>query len=82
MKQGIERLGRNFTAETAHRMCMDKRVFDSRNEARDFAIRGEKLYGNVATTPYKCALCGDWHLTSLDKEASARSRGRNWRNKE
>ena len=78
MKQGIERLGRNFTPETAHRMCMNKKVFDSRNKARDFAIRGKKLYWNSSTTPYKCGLCGGWHLTSLDKEASAKARKRKW----
>ena len=83
MKAGIERLGRNFTPETAHRMCMDKRVFGSRNEARDFAIKGKKLYENNAKlTPYRCRLCGEWHLTSLSKEQGARSRKRNWRTQE
>lgn len=78
VKQGIERLGRNFTPETAHRMCMDKRAWPSRNEARDFAIRGKKN-GNSSTTPYRCQLCSKWHLTSLSKQDSAAVRKRNWR---
>jgi hypothetical protein len=79
MKSGMERIGRNFSPETAHRMCLDKRKFESKNEARDFAIRGKKLHGNNSTDPYRCNLCGGWHLTSLDKETSAKSRRRNWK---
>ena len=78
MKQGMERLGRNITPKTAQRMCLDKRKFDSKNEARDFAKRGQK-WGNHSATPYKCPLCSVWHLTSLSKEDSAMARKRVWR---
>jgi hypothetical protein len=79
MKTGLERIGRNFTPETANRMCLDKRKFDSRNEARDFAIRGRKLFGNSSTSSYKCNLCNGFHLTSLKKADSAAVKRINWR---
>ena len=64
-QEPMRRVGRTITVKSAQRMCMDKRIFDGKNEARDFAIRGQKLYGNAATTPYKCPVCFKWHLSAL-----------------
>lgn len=77
MKRGMGYLGILITVQKAERMCFQKRVFKTKNDARDFAARGRKM-GNASTDPYQCPLCRRWHLTSLDKAASAASRKRNW----
>lgn len=75
----IQRLGKDFTAEAAKRSCFEKRRFDSSNAARDFNARLSKAIPlRNPQTPYKCQVCGKWHLTSLDKQASAESRRRNF----
>lgn len=75
----IQRLGKDFTAATAQRQCFQKKLFHSRNAARDFNARMEAtLQDHKPQTPYRCQICGEWHLTSLTKEASAFSRRRNW----
>ncbi len=62
----MEKIGRTVTFKTAQRMCIDKKRFASKNEARDFAIRGQKLHGNASITPYRCPICFLWHLSSLN----------------
>lgn len=61
----IERLGRSITPARAQRMCFDKRQFPTKNEARDFSQRGARKYGNCAQEPYKCGLCGKFHLATV-----------------
>jgi hypothetical protein len=78
MKKGLERVGRDIQPDRAARGCFDKKTFDSRNQARDHAIRGEKLNGNQPQEPYRCHICGLWHLTSLDKQGRAKARRRDW----
>lgn len=78
MKQGVERLGRNIPTDRAVRGCFDKKTFENRNRARDHAKRGEKLKGNSPQEPYRCHICGEWHLTTLDKQGRAKARQRDW----
>lgn len=76
--EGFNRVGRQISVERATRGCFDKRTYESKNKARDHAKRGEKLHGNQPTEPYKCHICGLWHLTSIPKKVQAKSRRRDW----
>jgi len=67
MRTGLDRLGRQITIEKATRMCLEKRTFDSRNEARDFSIRGTKRHGHTVQEPYHCQLCKKFHLATVRK---------------
>lgn len=60
----IERLGRSITPARAQRMCLDKRQFPTKNEARDFSLRNGKKYGNEQGS-YRCGLCGNFHLFTI-----------------
>lgn len=65
MKAGFERIGREVSVEHAKRSCLDKVRYDSRNAARDRAAFLAKKYpGTKAQRPYRCTLCGDFHLTT------------------
>lgn len=65
MKSGFDRIGRTVTVEAAKRQCLDKRRYDSRNAARDRAAHiAKKFKDSKPQRPYRCTLCGDWHLTS------------------
>ena len=66
MTSNYQRIGKTISGQDADRMCLKKRQFDTRTAARDFAIRGEKLYQHVPMTPYKCAICGKWHNSQLN----------------
>ncbi len=79
MRRGIERLGRDISIERAKRGCFEKKMFHTKNQARDWAIVGQKKHGNAATEPYRCHLCGHWHLTKLPKDAQGKARARNWK---
>lgn len=77
--EGFERVGREIPVDRAVSGCFEKKPFDSRNQARDWAARGTKLYGHAASEPYKCHICGRYHLTSLDKTKQAKARARDWK---
>jgi hypothetical protein len=79
VKRGMHRLGLDITANTAKRMCSDKKIHDTKNDARDFAKRNVKLDGRKDQTPYKCPLCKKWHLTGLNATDSAAARARVWK---
>lgn len=81
MKKGFERVGRSISVERAVRGCFEKKVFDSRNHARDWAARSLKRHGGDTrgTEPYRCHVCGKWHLTSLPKAAQAQARAKDWK---
>lgn len=65
MKSGFERIGRTVSVETAQKMCFGKVRYDSRNKARDRATKIRKKYpDSPSQRPYRCTLCGDFHLTS------------------
>jgi hypothetical protein len=65
VKSGFDRIGRTVTVEAAKRQCLDKRRYDSRNAARDRAAGiAKKFPGGKPQRPYRCTLCGDWHLTT------------------
>lgn len=44
------------------RQCREKRAFTSEAEARAVAAADRAEYGD-RFYPYRCDLCGDWHLT-------------------
>lgn len=65
MKSGFERIGRTVTLEAAHRSCLDKKKYTNKNKARDSAARNRRLRPeSLPQRPYRCTLCGNWHLTS------------------
>lgn len=72
MKSGVERIGRTVTVEFANRSCLDKRPYPSRNDARDAAARNLKTFG-TDTKPYRCTLCGRFHLTTKRGKPPSRS---------
>lgn len=65
MKTGFERLGFDITLKRADRMCLKKKPFDTRTQARDFSLRGAKRYEMQIQKPYKCSLCGKFHLATV-----------------
>ena len=44
------------------RQCREKRAFASEAEARAVAAADRAQFGD-RFYPYRCDLCGDWHLT-------------------
>lgn len=65
MKSGFDRIGHSVSVEHAKRSCLDKVRYDSRNQARDRSVFLAKKYpGGKPQRPYRCTLCGDWHLTT------------------
>jgi hypothetical protein len=44
------------------RQCREKRVFAGEAEARAVAAADRAQFGD-RFYPYRCDLCGDWHLT-------------------
>ena len=44
------------------RRCREKRAFSSEAEARAMAAADRARFGD-RFHPYRCELCGDWHLT-------------------
>lgn len=77
--EGFERVGRQISTERAVRGCFDKRTYDTKNQARDHGKRAEKTHNNPPMEPYKCHVCGLWHLTSLRKEQQAQARRKDWK---
>lgn len=66
MKQGYERIGRSVHIAQAKRACLNKKRFSSRNEARDKAARQSNSSPEwYPARPYKCTLCGGFHLTTI-----------------
>jgi len=84
MKKGFERVGRSIPVERAMRGCFDKKVFDSKNQERDWAAGSKKRFGEASrgTEPYHCHVCGKWHLTKLSKQGQSAARARNWKGAE
>ena len=65
MKSGFDRIGHTVTVEHAKRSCLDKVRYDSRNAARDRARFLAKKYPDSGKLrPYRCTICGDFHLTT------------------
>ena len=48
--------------ERRERQCREKRAFPGEAEARATAAADRAQYGD-RFYPYRCDLCGDWHLT-------------------
>jgi hypothetical protein len=49
--------------ERRERACRLKGWFESEAEARAAALLDRTRFGEIRR-PYRCDLCGDWHLTS------------------
>lgn len=65
MKSGFDRIGHTVTVEQAKRSCLDKVGYPSRNAARDRARFLSKKYpDSQLQRPYRCTLCGGFHLTT------------------
>lgn len=60
--------------ERDRQRCAEKRIFASRNEARDFATKVHKQIGSDQH-PYRCCLCKKWHLTTHTPEDFSGIRG-------
>jgi hypothetical protein len=75
MRKGMDKLGLDISAENAKRQCLAKKAFPNKNKARDWSSANSKRYGWAPTTPYKCDLCGKYHLSSIlsDEKASMRA---------
>ena len=82
MTHGIDHIGKNMPYDSAKHMCFVKKIFDTRNDARDFAKRNLKREGWKDQTPYRCPICSKWHLTSLSKDDSAQARRTAWKSKD
>ena len=50
------------------RQCREKRAFAGEAEARATAAADRARYGD-RFYPYRCDLCGDWHLTRRPPDA-------------
>ncbi len=76
----MDRIGRTLTGPTADVMCLKKKRFHGKNEARDYASRMSKRYPeNKGTLPYKCSICLLWHLTSLTKADGHAAKRKAWK---
>jgi len=76
MKRGFDHIGASISIVAAQRMCLDKRRFDSKNEARDFGKRGNKAFGYSSRSVYKCLICGHFHLSSLSNSEGNIAKGK------
>lgn len=59
--------------EAQKRMCLHKRVYQSRGEAKRIARQTQRSRGERQhrCRPYQCAHCGFWHVTSQMRQWSA-----------
>lgn len=79
MKSHLDRIGFDVSVEQAHRSCLDKVRYDSRNKARDRSRHLRKKYPEaLETRPYRCTLCDGWHLASV----KGKPNGKTWPNRE
>jgi hypothetical protein len=75
MKSGFERIGFTVTVETAQKGCFGKVRYYSRNAARDKATKYRKKFPETPPQrPYRCILCGDFHLTTQVPEGLRRGK--------
>lgn len=51
-----------------HENCDDKKWYKSEVEALDAAQQGMFDHMNIELGVYQCHICGNWHLTQLNKE--------------
>ena len=76
VRSGIERIGRTVTVEAAQKGCFGKVRYDSRNAARDRATKYRKKYPDEPKQrPYRCTLCGAFHLTTQVPYGLRRGKG-------
>jgi len=76
MREGFDRLGRDISARAAQRMCLQKRQYATKTEARDAAARFQKREKTFIARPYKCSLCSLFHLTTQTPEQTVQMRAR------
>jgi hypothetical protein len=49
---------------SARATCSNKERYDSEAEARSIALMNAPRGRGAATSPYRCEICGGWHLTT------------------
>jgi hypothetical protein len=55
----------SFQPRAAQRAaCATKERYDTEAEARSIALMNAPRGKPASTTPYRCDVCGGWHLTS------------------
>jgi hypothetical protein len=64
-RQHEERIGHTVPLAIAKRSCLDKHQYESRTRARDAASKNTRRNGWLPTRPYRCTLCGKWHLATI-----------------
>ena len=73
----MDRIGHGVTIETAHRSCLDKVRYHSRNEARDRNAHLRKKYPDSPPARiYRCTLCSGFHLASIKVEGKPKGKAR------
>lgn len=68
------KLGKEIPVQRAEKQCFQKKPFDAKNKARDWGLHMQKTYGGELQTPYKCPVCGRYHLTSQSAEVTVAMR--------
>lgn len=70
----LAKLGKEIPVHRAEKQCFQKKLFMTKNKARDWGIHMQKTYGGALQAPYKCPVCGNYHLTSQTPEETAEVR--------
>lgn len=65
MRKGMEKLGVEIALPQAQRMCLEKKRFDSKNQARDWGINIAKKFGCALQHAYRCELCKKYHVSQI-----------------
>lgn len=82
MRKGMDKLGVVIALPQAQKMCLTKKRFLTKNEARDWGIHIAKKHGCALQHPYRCELCGKYHVSGLPKEEKPAMRDTRKRSKE
>lgn len=82
MLKGMEKLGRVIALPQATRLCLSKKQFFSKNQARDWGISIAKKHGCAIQYPYHCELCGKYHVSGIPKDEKPAMRDTRKRSKE
>lgn len=53
----------NMTPEQIKRMCTNKKAYPTWERALKATLASSKKFGPMGM-PYKCPVCGKWHVTS------------------
>ena len=82
MRKGMDKLGVSIALPQAEKMCLSKKIFDTKNAARDWGIHITKKYGCALQSPYRCELCGKYHVSQIPRDELPSMRATRKRSKE